>query len=125
MKGLSRYRAVRNRSADDSELALLLHERAVRDLHAALAALDSAEARAARQHSEHARRIFALLRRVLDWREQPDLARNLATLYDWAGRELARGDRLAVEAVLRMSAGLCEGWRARQSTGTVSQKSRG
>ena len=111
MHGLSLYRAVQHRSADADQIVLMLHLRALSDLRSAQRARASEDPTSADADLDHARRIFILLRRVLDHESAPALAENLDRVYRWAEGAVGGGDPDELHSVIALTEKLVEAWR--------------
>jgi flagellar secretion chaperone FliS len=114
MRGIEEYKAVNIGSASKEELVLMLYEAAVRHQLQATEAFANVDTHGARGHLRKVRDIFAELMVALDHDSAPELAGNLARLYSWIIAEVGRAglnrDPVRLEATLRVTHNLLDGW---------------
>lgn len=88
MNAYQTYRQTQTQTAGPGELVLMLYRGAVRFLAAGIDAIDTRDVAAAHTNLVKAQDIITELRSTLDAERGGDIARNLASIYEYMSRRL-------------------------------------
>src|SRR5215467_6765682 len=124
MNAYQTYRQTQTHTAAPGELVVMLYQGAVRFVSAAIDAIENKNIEAAHQNLLRAQDIITELSESLDVERGGDLARNLASLYEFFNRQLfeanVRKDAKPARDVLSLLRELLPAWQtaARQAAPT-------